>query len=194
MVKDCSFYCEGNPECFSNYFYRSHFTHHWNGASSGVKHGNHSVATVVCSTSEKLRPFCKMSIFLMTLVMGGQVLSMNKLVFWLFWCLQSCYDFYPWQNRPWVFFYFLKPWLYKSHFHLISHFVNLEAAVRGSIRFCLERTPVLPLPSPCPCCLLISPSLSQSHELQSVQALHLSCFRMTWKKNSLILVASKRWR
>lgn len=106
MVKDCSFYCEGIPECFSNYFYRSHFTHHWKGASSGVKHGNHSVITVVCSTSEKLWPFCKMSIFLMTLVMGGQVLSMNKLVFWLLWCLQSCHDFYPWQNWPCLSIFF----------------------------------------------------------------------------------------
>lgn len=154
----------------------------------GVKHGSHSVVTGVCSTSENLGPFCKMSIFLMTLVTGSQVLSMNKLMFWLCWYLQSCRDFYPWQNWPCLStFHSLKPWLYKSHFCLISHSVHLEAAVRGSTRCCSEWTPALPLPSPHPCCSLISPSPSQSHEPQLVQALHPSHFRMMGRKTSLIL-------
>lgn len=102
MVNNCSFYRERIPECFSNYFYRSHFTHHWNGASAGVKHGNHSVVTGACSASEKLGPFCKMSIFLMTLVTGGQVLSMNKLMFWL--CRVAVISTHGKTGSVWVLF------------------------------------------------------------------------------------------
>lgn len=129
-----------------------------------------------------------MSIFLTTLVMGSQDLSMNKLELWLHWCLQSCCDFYPQQNWTCLTtFHSRKPPFYKSQFCLISQFENLEAAIRGRVQRCLEGTPALPLAGPRPCCSLISPSLSQSNKQQEVQVLHPSRFRMMGRINSLIL-------
>lgn len=158
-------------------------THHWSESRAELKHGHRSAVTGICSISDKLGPFCKIS-----LVTGGQVLSMDKLLVWLCLCLQSCCDFYPQENCFCLStFHSLKPWLYKSHFCLVPHFVNFVAAVRGSVQYCPEGTPALPLPGPRLCCSLISPSFCRAINCSQCRPYTLLTSGQREEKSSLIL-------